>query len=314
MSPLPHQHPVWPEGKAFAFTVLDDSDLCSVANSKAVYDFLASCGLRTTLTVWPLAAEHPDNQSGATLADGDYLDFLLGLKSKGFGIGFHGATCQSSLREKTIEGIERFRSLLGGDPPVHANHHNNRENIYWGVDRLHGRLWRAIYRAATVTKARQFEGHDPQSPYFWGDLCHRHTTYVRNFVFEEINTLKINPTMPYHDPSRPYVRFWFSSAEGRDVARFCNAIRPERQARLEQEGGACILYTHFAFDFVRNGALNAEFRRLVELLAARNGWFVPVRELLDYLREQGGGGNIPEAELRAMERRWMWEKIRHGSG
>ena len=49
----------WPEGKAFAFTVFDDTDACTVENTKPVYDFLRDCGLRTTKSVWPLAGTEP---------------------------------------------------------------------------------------------------------------------------------------------------------------------------------------------------------------------------------------------------------------
>ena len=36
---------------------------------------------------------------------------------------------------------------------------------------------------------------------------------VRNFVFSDINTLKSCPYMPYQDPTKPYVNYWFASSE-----------------------------------------------------------------------------------------------------
>ena len=41
------------------------------------------------------------------------------------------------------------------------------------------------------------------SPLFWGDKCRDHIKYVRNFVFDDINTLAACPHMPYHDRARP---------------------------------------------------------------------------------------------------------------
>ena len=50
-------------------------------------------------------------------------------------------------------------------------------------------------------------------------------------------------------------------------------------------------------------------------LARRNGWFVPVSQLLDYLLEQRGGQSI----LQASEKRelkialWLLHKVRFGN-
>ena len=41
-------------------------------------------------------------------------------------------------------------------------------------------------------------GHEPSSSHFWGDLAHKRIEYVRNFTFTEINTIKMDPWMPYH--------------------------------------------------------------------------------------------------------------------
>jgi len=305
---------VWPDGKKFAFTILDDTDRSTVANIKPVYDFLATCGLRTTKTVWALAPTVNTGLGGETLADPAYRDFVLDLHAKGFGVAFHGATSHDSLRERTLEAIELFKTLFGCSPRSHANHHANRDNMYWGASRLTSPAWRAVYRLATLGKNRRFEGHDPQSPYFWGDLCKENIRYVRNFVFREINLFNINPTFPYHDPSKPYVNFWFSSTEASSVESFCHVLRPSEVDRLEREGGVCIAYTHLAAQFFANGTLDAEFKRTIEHLAARQGWFVPIWELFDYLCGIGvGGKEIPPAELAAMERRWIMEKLRHGT-
>lgn len=53
---------------------------------------------------------------------------------------------------------------------------------------------------------------------------------------------------------------------------------------LEQEGGVSIVYTHFANGFVdAKGHLNTVFKRRMEYLAAKDGWFVPVTTLLDHI-------------------------------
>ena len=46
--------PRWPDGKAFAFSVFDDTDLSTLENAPAVYRLLRDLGFRTTKSVWPL--------------------------------------------------------------------------------------------------------------------------------------------------------------------------------------------------------------------------------------------------------------------
>jgi hypothetical protein len=43
----------WPNGKRFAFTIVDDTDDATVQKVRPVYDFLLELGIRSTKTVWP---------------------------------------------------------------------------------------------------------------------------------------------------------------------------------------------------------------------------------------------------------------------
>ena len=152
------------------------------------------------------------------------------------------------------------------------------------------------------------------TPYFWGDVCKERIKYVRNFVYPDINTLKMCPMMPYYDPQRPYVNFWFASTEAPDVASLNACLSDENQHRLENEGGACIIYTHFGKGFVRDGELNSEFKELIARLSERDGWFIPVSELLDYLLEKRKGNNtISRSERNILERMWIKHKLRIGT-
>ena len=90
--------------------------------------------------------------------------------------------------------------------------------------------------------------------------------------------------MPYHDPEKPFVNAWFASSEGSKAESFVQLISEANQEALEESGGACIMYTHFAHGFVEHGRLNRRFKLLLERLAERDGWFVPVRTLLGHLR------------------------------
>ena len=305
----------FPHGKRFAFTIFDDTDDSTLERVEPVYRFLADLGLYTTKSVWPLAGLAEGRIGGATLEeDQGYRKFTLWLQSKGFEIALHNVRNYDATREVIQQGIEQFHRVVGNFPRVHCNHDVNRDNLYWGSSRLDNPIAAFVYNLATRFKyLKYFQGHVESSSYFWGDLCRQHISYVRNFVFDEINLERINPSMPYHDPRKPFVTYWFSSSEGGNVESFCRMLREENQDRLEAEEGICIMYTHFGKGFYSDGCLNPAFERVMRRLANKNGWFVPVSRLLDHLRENGRGLDIPALELRRMELVWLKEKLINGT-
>ncbi|MER8864382.1 hypothetical protein NKI19_11790 [Mesorhizobium sp. M0751] len=292
------------------FTVFDDTDLAVPGNFEKVYDCLRDYGLLTTKSVWPIRGSQNSKMGGATCEDPAYLAYIRELRRDGFEIGFHGATYHSSERTNIAHGLEYFRELFGGYPRTMANHASSAENIYWGDARLSG-IRRQAYKL--LLKRQSFYGHCEESPYFWGDLCRDRIDYVRNFITGDINTMRTYPLMPYYDPERPFVKQWFSSSEGPNVDSFIRTISEANQDRLEAEGGACIMYTHFAAGFQdTDGNLNWRFRELIRRLASKNGWFVPVATFLDYVRQQRGENVIDSRERARMERQWIKHKIQTG--
>jgi hypothetical protein len=155
----------------------------------------------------------------------------------------------------------------------------------------------------------EVEGH----PSFWGDLCRQRIRYCRNFVYADVNTLAACPWMPYYDPRRPFVNAWYGSSEGSNAARLTTTLSEANQDRLEEEGGACIMYTHFGHGYVDGGRLQPRFVELMTRLSRKNGWFVPVSTLLDFLRQRRGAMAITDRQRQALERRWLWEKIFRGT-
>jgi hypothetical protein len=298
----------FPNNKKFAFAIYDDTDLSTIENVGPIYQLLAELGMRTTKSVWPLASVPDGWHGGASLQDPDYLAFILGLRDNGFEIALHNVRNYDATREVVDKGLEEFRRLIGYYPRIHANHSRNKDNIYWGEARLNN--FRRMYKLALACKGtRSFEGHRQSSRFFWGDLCLQKIDYVRNFVFQETNLDRVNPTMPYRDPERPFVKYWFSSCDGADVTRFCEAISEANQEQLEEQNGVCIMYTHFACGFVKDGRVDPLASRLLQRLAERPGWFVPVSKLLDFLRQERGAPAIPPAEFGSMERRWAWQAL-----
>ena len=69
------------------------------------------------------------------------------------------------------------------------------------------------------------------------------------------------------------------------------------------------MYTHFAVGFQESNGLNPRFRKLMTRLSHKNGWFVPVATMLDYLLNVKGHHDISASERRQLERKWLWEKL-----
>lgn len=306
---------VWPEGKRFAFTIFDDPDSQNLAQCRRIYGLLRELGLRTTMGVWTLEpGQERRNSAGETCADADYLAWAQELQRSGFEIGFHSAAPADMKREEVRQALDNFRGYFGSDPSSMANHYNA-DAIYWGPGRLSG--WnRRLYQAITFGKSsnRHF-GEVEGSSFYWGDLCQSRIRYCRNFVFSDLNTLKMCPWMPYHDPDRPLVNFWYASAEAATGSSFLKLMTERGLDQLEAEGGAAIVYTHFGRGFFdgRSDRLDPQFIAILERLARRDGWFVPVTELLRFLESQGNGQSIARAERRQLERRWLMSKILHGT-
>ena len=252
----------------------------------------------------PEGSEH--FSSSQTLEDSDYRAFVADLQGKGFEIAFHGATMESSTRERTVAGLERFRTMFGVYPRIHANHALNRENLYWGASRVDSPVLKRLVRRICDATSSYYQGHVEGSPYWWGDLCARHVTYVRNLTFSDINLLRVNPSMPYRDPSRPLVSWWFSASDAEDAEAFCRLISPAHQERLQREGGVSIVATHFGKGFVSSGRVVDALRERLESLAARPGWFPTVGELLDWMRARQPAAVLPQHEWRRMQ--WTWAR------
>ena len=292
----------YPDGKRFAFSILDDTDDATLENVGPVYDALKAHGLRTTKTVWPV--DCPEGSriyfAADTLAREPYLRFVRALQADGFEIAFHGATMESSRRERTVRALEVFKQEFGSYPRLFCNHGQNRDNLYWGHKRFRSAALRLAVRLLRRGAAAYYQGDVPGSEYFWGDLCRAHIRYVRNWTFPRLDMLEVNPDMPYRDPGTPWVQLWFSTADAPDAGAFVRLLTPEKLERLEQAGGLCIISTHLGKGFAGTQGLDPRVRRVLEDLGRRPGWYVPVSQMLDYLLETQGKGRTLGAWKAAM--------------
>jgi len=312
--PPEYRQLTFPDGKKFAFTIIDDTDNATLTSIKPVYDLIEQLNMRTTKTVWVIPSNDTTEWAnrGECLGDTAYRNFILELQDKGFEIALHGIRGGDSKREEIIDAIDKYREIIGPYPNIHINHAHNRDNLYWGSDKLSNPLFQKLYQ--WFFSKWEYGGHRPESEYFWGDIAQDKITYVVNYSFFDINTLKINPSMPYYDPDKPYVNNWFHTSDGGSLATFNTLITSENVDRLEEEGGVCLVYTHLAREFYINGTLDSTFQAQMKYLAAKDGWFVPASEILDFLdKQQQEQNTLSFREKIRLDLIWLFEKITHGS-
>jgi len=280
--------PAYPEGRDFAFTIVDDTDGSTVENVGPVYELLDSLGMRTTKTLWVYPSR--DRFHGESLSDPPYLQWLRGLQAKGFELALHSVGSGSFARQEILDGLERFREVFGAYPAIQVNHGDNPDSLYWSPARrfpfpfnlTYGLL--SILKQFTRGRKETYSGEIPGSPHFWGDAAKAHVKYVRNLTFNGINTLAYDPRMPYKVRAKEkYANYWFSSSDGHTVEEFSSLLAPENVDRLVRQGGACIVYTHFSSRFVEDGKVVPVVESRLRYLASQGGWFVPAGRLLDHL-------------------------------
>ena len=289
----------FPHNKQFAFTIIDDTDGDGIENTQPIYEFLAKLGLLTTKTCWTFPPR--DNFKGLSLTDYRYRQYINKLQRAGFEIALHSVGSGRFTRQDILDGLETFKQFVGSYPKIQINHGQNPDNLYWGLKRFS--LLRPFWRWS------RFYGDNPESIYFWGDYARKDLRFVRNFTFRDLNTAKVDLLMPYKDPAKEYVNYWFSASDGENIEKFNRLTRIENIDRLIRENGVAIVYTHFANGFMRNGRLNREFQNNMVYLARRNGWFVPAGELLEYLLKQGKGKEISFWQKLGLETKWFLNRL-----
>jgi hypothetical protein len=302
----------FPDGKQFAFTIFDDTDVATLEYIRPIYELLGALGFRTTKSVWPLGYEgRSDYEGSATLENSDYAKYMYDLQERGFEIGFHGARMESSERSEILKAFEAYQQVLGRYPKAYAAHAYNRDNLYWGVDRFRFRLWRWLYGLAGGGREKRGEGHCLGSPFYWGDLAELHLRYVRSFTYDQLNLWNITTAIPYRTAGTPAVNAFFPSSFADNVEEFIELLNPARQSQLEQEGGLAIVGTHFGKGFLRDGRVHPKVVEVLTSLSRRRGWFQPVSTLLDYLvGVQNGAPLLRGYQLFRLEGLWFWHNLR----
>ena len=297
----------WPKKKEFAFTIIDDTDNSNINNIKPIYDYLTSKNIKTTKTVWVYPSR--DRYTGQTLQNNNYYKFIKLLKSDGFDIQLHNVGSGNFSRTEIIKGLDEFKQKLGKYPNMHINHCSNSDNLYWGHKRF-GMILRKTMQIIEGSKKR-FYGDEINSNYFWGDVAKEKIKFIRNRVFNGINTLKYDPKMPFREKRKIFSNYWFSSSDGHNLKQFNNLVTKSNIDKLKREKGLCIVQTHFASDFVdQQGKLDEIFKENINYLSKQNGWFVPANDILEYLLSQKKKDYVSSSYINKLDLRWLIDKIK----
>jgi hypothetical protein len=132
----------------------------------------------------------------------------------------------------------------------------------------------------------KYFGEDKGSRFYWGDLCNEHIRYIRIFRTLKLDVLSCNPSMPYHDPKCPGVKFWYSaSAQDRFLL---DRINPVRLDRIAARDGMIMFYAHTARFVDDPNAEDPELidsaKKVFDLIGSRKDvWCAGVESILDRL-------------------------------
>lgn len=297
---------IWPLDKDFAFTIIDDTDNSTLQNISLVYNYLASKNIKTTKTIWVYPSRN--KYTGQTIQDEQYFKFLLNIKKQGFEIQLHNVGSGNFKRDEILKGFRIFKEKFGKYPTMQINHSTNQDNLYWGYKRFGNVL--SILVKVLKYKTRRFYGDETGSAFFWGDLSKEHIKFIRNRVFNGINTLKYDHQMPFKERKKKYCNYWFSSSDGQNIEVFNNLISKPNIEKLKREKGLCIVYTHFASGFVdETGKLNEEFKENIEYLSKQNGWFVPATEILEYLLSKKNNNHVTKPYINKLDLIWVVNRV-----
>lgn len=300
----------FPGGKRCAFSVFDDTDVATLASIRPLYDYLSELGIYTTKSVWSVGFDGASDYRGSdTLENPAYAAYMLELQRRGFEMAFHGAGMESMQRADIERGFVKFQEIFGRYPVINAAHGRNRDNLYWGSERFTSRFTKQLYSLLSGDHRDYFQGHKQESPFFWGDLALEHFKFVRSFTFTGINLLSGSSPVVYHSEETPWINAWFLSCDAENVEEFNALLASKNQESLEQDGGMCIVSTHFGKGFVENDRVHPQTTRILDELSKRDCWFAPVSQLLDFYVSHFGCVTTSRRQLFQLEMRWFIDSL-----
>lgn len=283
---------IFPFPRKFAISFVDDTDDATTDKVKRAYAFIDEYGIKSTKTVWAFPAKRKSGDperggrfsGGVSLCDSEYLSLIKEIQSRGHEIALHLASGGNNFREDTIAAYNLFKKEFGFFPTINIMHGRNADNLYYGREAFTNPILKFL---AGFYSADKSKGHLQGSPFFWGDICKSYTKYVRLFKTTHLNTLSVNPSMPYHDPRKPYVNKWFSSTDLSDAMMMKRNFTEAKLTKLKNDEGVCIGYIYFHHFVDDKLKIDPILEERFDLLRPHldQCWLTPVSSLLDRIAE-----------------------------
>lgn len=265
----------------FAFIIVDDTDCAILPDIAEVYSLLAKNGIRSTKTVWSFPPKDEPKNYGGSLSDLDYSEWINNLSEKGFEIGLHNVGSGSFKRREIKQGLNRFHQVLGYNPKIHVNHSYNPDNIYSG-DKRFGKFFQVLIRII-YPNYKGFDGENPRSAHFWGDLHKKYIKYSRNIELPSLDISKYFNQLPFiYKNKKKYSNYWYPVTFAPNPWMWNRLVNKKSIDKLEKNRGIAIVYTHFGYYHLESNEMDAKFVESINYIGKKNAWCVTISEFLDY--------------------------------
>lgn len=281
----------------FAFLVVDDTDCACLPEIAEVYDVLNQNGLKTNKTIWVYPPRDEPKNFGDTLSNPTYSQWVKTLQNRGFEIGLHNVGSGSFNRDEILNGLELFKSTLGSYPEIHVNHSYNPDNIYSGEERF-GYVFSAILRRL-YPNYNGFQGNQPGSKHFWGDVHKKYIKYSRNVELPGLDISKYVSQVPFlYENKKEYSNYWYPVTFAPNPWMWNKVVNPKSIEKLKRRRGAAIVYTHFGYYHMEHGYIDPDFVKSIDYLGKQNGWYVTLSEFMDYQLKHLNTENLELSTIR----------------
>jgi hypothetical protein len=283
---------LYPDGRAFAFTLVHDADSAYSRRLAPLFGAFDRFGFRITVTVFTFWAAWAGNgkiwskwrapgdkdleffaPKAVPLTERTEREFYQGLAAIGHEIGMHSPSETSDTREDLIRAFEYFKEIFGRYPTVYVEHSSNSNK-----------------------EAQCNEGSRPGSVYYNTDLLNRYGSWVwvdgeggladqRHDQFYDAIAANGSPFNRFA-AERYGVRKAFTRTGKWKQATgdgFLDWYSEENIDALEKHEGMALVYTHLDEKWLdrETRAIRGDIEDRLRYMASKDGWFAPAGAILD---------------------------------
>jgi len=168
-----------------------------VENIKPIYDLLETLGFRTSKTAWmkKCVGRSKNFYRSQTMEEPEYAEYVHSLKKR------DSRSVSTAPRWNRVLGINfgcpgKIQGTFRGIPEDSLQPCRKQGQPLLGSGTVQHAGIPSCLQIDPFFESTLLSGQDPESDFFWGDACRNHIKYMRNFCYDEVNVLKINPSMP----------------------------------------------------------------------------------------------------------------------